>query len=414
MRVLFVNAVGGLGGAERCLLGAMRAVTGSGHEVRLLTCADGPLIAEAAALGVEATVVPMPDSISVAGDSAGAVAGLLRTIRAAPAVRGYVRRLRAAVEAARPDVIHSNTLKTHLFLALARPAAPVVWHLHDFVGARRLMSQLLGRGARRAARAIAISEAVRRDAAGVLGELPIDVVLNAIDVERFSPGEGNDDCLDRLAGVVVAPAGTVRVGLVATYARWKGQDLFLRAAARVVRERPGLNVRFYVIGGPIYQTKGSQWSGEELAALAAALGLGDRVAFVPFQRDSAPVYRRLDVVVHASTKPEPFGLTIVEAMACGRAVIVSRAGGAAEIFADGVDAVGFTPGDEEDLAGKVARLASDAGERERLGAAARRTALERFSDVRLGEELVGVYEQALSSNKNNRAPTPEGVGHPTR
>ena len=76
---------------------------------------------------------------------------------------------------------------------------------------------------RRAARGIAISRAVAADAAGVLPGLSVDCVMNAVDVGRFSPVEGR---AEELPG----GEGAVRVGLVATYARWKGQDVFLRAA----------------------------------------------------------------------------------------------------------------------------------------------------------------------------------------
>ena len=63
------------------------------------------------------------------------------------------------------------------------------------------------------------------------------------------------------------------------------------------------------------------------------------------------MFRALDVVVHASTKPEPFGRVIVEAMSCGRAVVVAKDGGAAELFEDGVSALASPPGDASALAG---------------------------------------------------------------
>jgi glycosyltransferase involved in cell wall biosynthesis len=307
MRVVYVSPMGGLGGAERCLLTAMAAVKRLGHEVRLISCTDGPLVEQARALGAAAEVVPMPAGLAATGESGGVLGGLARGPLLAIAAWRYARRLRGAVDEAHGDVVHSNGLKTHLLLAIARPAAPVVWHLHDFLAGRPVTARLLRWARRRASRAIAISRAVAADAGAVLPGLPIDTVMNAVDVERFSPGGGRAE----LAG----DRSTVRVGLVATYARWKGQDLFLRAAARVVGERPELKVRFYIVGGAIYHTAGSQWAGEELDALARELGIAQRVVRVPFVADTAGVYRALDVVVHASTKPEPFGLTIAEAMA---------------------------------------------------------------------------------------------------
>ena len=73
-----------------------------------------------------------------------------------------------------------------------------------------------------------------------------------------------------------------------------------------------------MIGGTLYQTEGSQYDLEDLRRLAANLGLEGRVGFTGFVDEPAAAMRALDVVVHASTQPEPFGLVIAEAMAGGR------------------------------------------------------------------------------------------------
>src|SRR5262249_35188003 len=145
-----------------------------------------------------------------------------------------------------------------------------------------------------------------------------------IDLSRFGPGTAAD--LDQLARLPPAARGTVRVGLVATYARWKGHLTLLNAARRLAEIDPGLPIRWYIVGGPIYHTA-AQHSESELRAAAAERGMAQQIGFIPFQADPAGVYRGLDVVVHASTLPEPYGLTVAEAMACGRAVIVSIGGG---------------------------------------------------------------------------------------
>jgi glycosyltransferase involved in cell wall biosynthesis len=178
---------------------------------------------------------------------------------------------------------------------------------------------------------------------------------------------------------------------VATYARWKGQDVFLRAAAAVTRRADLPPARFYVIGSPIYATAGSQFSETELRDMAAGLGMADRIGFISYQSDTADVYRSLDVAVHASTRPEPFGLTIAEAMGCGKPVVVASAGGAAELFTPGHDGLGHTPGDVIGLADAIARLASDPALRAQIGSNARRTAVERFSPERHGREIAAVY-----------------------
>jgi glycosyltransferase involved in cell wall biosynthesis len=176
------------------------------------------------------------------------------------------------------------------------------------------------------------------------------------------------------------------MGLIATYANWKGHDAFLKALAKVP------NIRGYIIGDPIYATVGSQWTRAQLEELAISLGVRDRVGFVSFQSDPTWVYRSLDVVVHASTRPEPFGLTIIEAMACGRPVIVSDAGGAHDLFVDGHDGIGHVPGDVDSLASAILRLASEGSLRDRLAQNARQSALQRFSQDRFGQKLIQVYE----------------------
>ena len=199
--------------------------------------------------------------------------------------------------------------------------------------------------------------------------------------------------LDRLSGLPPAPPGTVRLGLLGTFARWKGHEAFLRAAARLPRRLPW---RAYVIGDAVYQTDGSQYCRAELEHIAASLGIADRVGFTGFARQSDAALRALDVVVHASTSPEPFGLVVAEAMACGRAVIVSRAGGAAELVTAGVDALPHTPGNVEELSAHMATLIADAGLRARLSSAARQTAEEKFELGRLARELVPVYQSVVN------------------
>jgi len=321
-----------------------------------------------------------------------------------PSAWEYVSRLRRLLGRLAPDLIHSNGLKMHLFAGLARPTGvPVVWHLHDFFGLR-FITPLLLRSARRGIRgALAVSKAVARDARHVLPGLPIEVVYNTVDTDIFCPNLGDGADLDRLAGIPPAPPGTVRVGLVATYAHWKGHHIFLAAAARLARASAAIGTRFYVIGGPIYVTR-AQCTEAALRRRAAEFGIGDRVAFVPFQQDTAQLYQALDVVVHASTQPEPFGLTVAEAMACGRAVIVSCAGGAAELFTPDVDGVGVAPGDVVALADTIRRLSADPDIRCRLGTGARATALRRFHPARLGLQILGFYERVLKRRWNLLTP----------
>jgi glycosyltransferase involved in cell wall biosynthesis len=409
MRITFVNPIGEIGGAERVLIMTLRAAREQFADARLevVLFAAGPLEAGLSRLGASVTVVPLPASLAGLGDTrlrgqdprrgrTLARFGLgWEALAEAPAAVGFVRRLRAALRRSKPDLIHSNGLKAHVLASLARPrGVPVLWHLHDFLSHRPVMARVLRRISARAARGIAISEAVRRDAQSVLPRLAISTVRNAVDTKQFTLGNRDRAALDQLAGMEPAGDGVVRVGLVATYANWKGHDVFLDALARLPASGPP--VRGYLVGGPIYATAGSQFSRDELEQRAAANGLAGRVGFIPFQADPADIYRMLDVVIHASTRPEPFGLTIAEAMSWGKPVVVAAAGGAAELFTPEYDGLGHTPGDTLELAAAITRLSRDPGLRAWLGTNARQTAVERFAFERYAREIVAIYTECCS------------------
>lgn len=408
MKLAFLSANGSMGGAERSLsdvLASLRAARPH-WELSLVVPSAGGLAERAARMGVGVSVVEFPRSLARLGDAgAGGPAGrrvsrtrlLLDLASAVPGVLLYLRRLRRELRRIAPDVVHANGFKPQLLSALSqtRGRPPVVWHVHDYVSTRPLAARLIRRSAPRCAAAVVNSRSVAADLRAVCGErIKTHLLYNAVDLDNFSPAGLRLD-LDSLSGLPPAEPGTVRVGLLATMARWKGHETFLKSLSMLPAEA---RVRGYVIGGAVYQTRGSQTGAEELRASAARLGLAGRVGFTGFVEDAASAIRALDVLVHASTEPEPFGLAIVEGMACGRSVVASRAGGAAEIL-EGCEAalVGHAPGDADDLSIQIGRLAESAELRARLGRAGRLVAEERFDRARLAEVLAGVYAEAARS-----------------
>jgi glycosyltransferase involved in cell wall biosynthesis len=393
VRVVLLSVSADIGGSETSLLELVRGLAATpGVEPILVMPRHGPLDDRARAAGAATRILPMPDALIAFGEWSMRGAAQLgrRTAtlaRAAAATRTYAAAVGALLAELEPDVIHTNGFKMHVLAARSAPAGvPIVWHLHEYLRPRPLSRILLRHHVRRAAAVVANSHSVEADLRQTLGAAaPVTAIYNAVDLEEFSP-QGTALDLDRLAELPSAPPGTCRVGLLATFARWKGHDVFLQAVRQASRP-----VRAYVIGGPVYDTAGSQLTIDELRALAASLGIADRVGFTGFVARPAPALRALDVVVHASTEPEPFGLVIAEGMACGRTVIVSRAGGAAELVDDGVDALATAPGDAVALAHAIDRAAGDAALRERLGVAARRTAMRRFDSATFVARFLDLY-----------------------
>lgn len=384
-----------MGGAERVLLDILALVRRSrpAWPIGLIVGNNGPLADGARALGVTTTVLPFPRDFAQLGDaglgSAGtwvrfarlAVGGSLSTVR-------YAQQLRAEVAAFAPDVVHSNGIKMHVLGALVRPSrSALIWHFHDYPSARPVTSRIIRSLRSRCSAVIAVSEHVAADIRGELGpSVDVRTIWNSVDLSRFSP-EGAASDLDALAGLPPAEPGTVRVGLVATFARWKGHQLFLEMLSRLDTRQ---TVRGYIVGGPLYETQASQVSMAELRSEVQRLGLGARVGLTGFT-DAAAALRSLDIVVHASTLPEPFGLVIAEAMTIGRAVVISGDGGVAELVVPNDTGLVYPTGNVDVLTARVATLVDDEAQRHRLGRAAHDAARRQFDPDRVATEVVGLY-----------------------
>jgi glycosyltransferase involved in cell wall biosynthesis len=400
MRLAYLSVSDQLGGSEIALLEVIRGVRRLRPDwpLQVILPGRGPLLEQAEASGGDCVILPLPAAIARVGESAAADARSSAMTRlalgaslvpAALALPAYQHQLRRIVRANRPDILHTNGFKAHVLGARIGGPTKVVWHMHEYVGRRRLTSGLLRKYQHRVAAILANSASVAADVTTALAPpVPVRLVCNAVDLQTFSP-DGPAEDLDARAGLPPATSPVVRVGLVATFARWKGHEVFLRAMASLPSELP---VRGYVVGAPLYDTSGSQHSRAELEALAARLGLRNRVGFTGFL-SPAPAIRALDIVVHASSLPEPFGLVVAEAMACGRAVITSAAGGASELVRPGFDALTHPPGDAGALAERITRLATEPALRRRLGTHARGRARRRFNPDRLARDIVAIYEQ---------------------
>ena len=299
------------------------------------------------------------------------------------------------IEAGRAALERFKTPVSGSFVERRRTA--VLWHVHDFVSGRPIMARLLPRFASGCASAVANSEHVRTDLLALCPNLPVTTILNAVDLGEFCPSGPACD-LDLLSGLPAAK-NVIRIGLLATMARWKGHAVFLEALSRISRDIP---IRAYIIGGSIYRTHDSQWQVDELRGLAARLGVEDRVGFTGFVARPAEAIRALDIVVHASTSPEPFGLVIAEAMACGKAVIASAAGGPEEFVQNSINGLTHQAGNAEELARKIEYLVGDSAARQQLGREARESAIRLFDRRRLASEMIPVYE-SMRDHRRMRA-----------
>ncbi|MFD8805917.1 glycosyltransferase [Streptomyces sp. NPDC059597] len=370
------------GGVVRVVLDLVRAQLASGLRVAV-GCPDGELADGARGLGADVrewAAVRSPG----------------------PGLRGEVRRLGRLIAEARPELVHAHSAKAGLAARLAlRGRVPTVFQPHawSFEAADGITGLLARRwerlGARWADRVVCVSEAERERGLRAGVRAAYAVVPNGVDPVRFCPapagparetlaaelgaeGVGAEGAGARSAGTDLAPL----VVCVGRLCRQKGQDVLLRAWERVRGEVP--DARLALVG-----------DGPDRAALRAAAGPG--VLFPGAVRDVRPWYRAADLVVLPS-RWEGMALAPLEALACGRPVVVTDVDGARESLPPGSAGLCLVPPeDPAALAAAVAGLLTDAPLRAEFGESGRRHVLSTHDVRHTAERIADLYRELLGA-----------------
>jgi glycosyltransferase involved in cell wall biosynthesis len=364
--VLFVDQSGQLGGAEFSLL-PLAVTWGARREVLLLS--DGPFRTRLESHGV---TVSLACEASVSGIRKDKLR--LRWLGALP---GIVRQVRAIAHHAESfELLFLNTQKALVLGALGKPLhrKRIIWHLHDIMS-----SEHFGPVQRFAVRwlvRLAVDHVVANSHASAaslvaLTRCPpeaVPVVHNGVDLAAFSSVEASD--VGALRHRLGLPENVYVAGLFGRLAPWKGQHIALEALARI----PDLHL--VLVGSALF---GEQDYVEALHRQVARLGLASRVHFAGFRDDMPAWMKAVDVILHTSTEPEPFGRVIIEGMAAGRPVITAAAGGVIEIVRHRVNGWLVPPRDPEALAEAIETLRAAPEMANRLAQAALDDVAERFS-----------------------------------
>lgn len=379
MHALVVSHTGELGGAEHSLLRFLGALP-PGIQATV-ACPDGPL---AGAL----------DSRGLARLPLRATTGSLRlhpihTARAvgemglmALEVRRHSRRIGA-------DLVHANSIRAGLVALGARAIGgpPVAVHVRDVLPPGPVSDAICGVLRSRARTVIAISRHVAR----AFGDDPrapsARVVMELVDPRDFAPRDGA-----AARAALGLPADAQVLAIVAQITPWKGQDVAIRALARVLRSHP--RAQLLIIGEAKFVARSTRFDNasfeRSLHVLAAELGVAGAVHFLGARDDVARLMAATDVLLVPSHE-EPFGLAVIEGMAMQRAVVATCVGGPAEVITDGVDGRLADPHDDVAWAAAITELLDDDAGRHALGVAARQRVLDAFTPERYGEAMAGAY-----------------------
>lgn len=365
IKILFIDQSGELGGAEFSLL---TEVKGLPHEATVLLFQDGPFRTMLEREGVVVEVLRASKRATGVRKQARLIAVLL----AVPAVVGLVLQV---VRAARQhELIYANSQKAFVVGALASilTGRKLIWRLRDMLAPAHfgwLLCRIVVWLANwRASKVIANSVATGQAFVAIGGnERLVTVAYPGIDPSPFdavTPAEVAA-ARDELS------AGTDKlIGIFGRLCAWKGQMMFVEAIAQLPE------VIGVIVGGPLF---GEEPFEAELLGRIAALGIEGRIRMLGFRRDIPCLMKAMDVIVHASITPEPFGRVVVEGMLSGRPVVASAAGGVLEILCDGKTGYLVPPGNSLGLVHGIARALVDVDHHSILINAAQERAREQFT-----------------------------------
>ncbi|HEY5431814.1 MAG TPA: glycosyltransferase family 4 protein [Coriobacteriia bacterium] len=374
VRVLQVvrPAAGGMKGHVLQLSAGLRT---HGFECEIACPGDSELVHDA--LEANLTVHPVP------------IVGPLNPLRDPLAIVSLAEVIRER----RPALVHAHGSKAGLIARMAVLLAgrvPTIVTVHNQVlyGSisplmRWVYVTMERRLARRTARIITVSEALRREMVDVFGLDPalVTTVYNGLDLGPFLAGSDRAKARERYG----IPAGALAIGLAARFAPQKALDVLVEAAVPVLERHP--DARLVLAGsGPLL---------EFVRTRARASSVRDRILFPGLETDMPGLLSALDIYASAAIA-EGLGLGTIEAMAAGLPVVSTTAGGTPEVVEDAVTGLLVPPGKAAQLTEALLWLAKDPALRRRMGEAGRARALERFTEERMLEGTAEVYREVLA------------------
>jgi len=378
-KILFVNHTGQMGGAEIMLVTVAHHYRSDCHVVLF---SDGPLRQKLLERGVSVSVLDSDKSMLTISRQG----GWLDTLFSVPAVLRTAWSL--AGVARHYDLLYPNSQKAAVITMLtgAFLRKPVIWYLHDILSAAHfstLQRRVVVGLANHTTRWVLTNSQVSRNAFIASGgdENRISVAPCGVDSVPFDTvTETEVRNFRQKLGLEEVPV----IGLFGRITPWKGQHVLIEALTQLP------DVHALIVGDSLF---GEDVYKQKLKELTARLGLQDRIHWLGFRQDVPRLMRSVDIIVHCSTSPEPYGLVIVEAMLAKHVIIAANDGASRELLGDDYPFL-ITPGEPEILANAIVQVRScNTEEKERLVERNLQRARTLFSPERMLSDIDRVVSQ---------------------
>ncbi len=218
------------------------------------------------------------------------------------------------------------------------------------------------------------------------------VVQNGLDTERYQVRTPSE----RLREVFAVDGNSPIIGVVGNIKKWKGQETALRAISLLKQTFP--DIRCLLVGDT--GAKDRKYH-DHLSRLCSELDIEANVVFTGFQENPIDYLNLMDIFLHTSIRPEPFGIVLLEAMLLGKPIIATNIGGPTEIVVHGKTGFLVAPGEPGKLARTVTALLQAKELAAEIGEAGHRRLFELFTIQRNVEKTTKVYEEIFCGAKND-------------
>jgi glycosyltransferase involved in cell wall biosynthesis len=296
---------------------------------------------------------------------------------------GSVSRLREPLINEQIDLVHANGSRAAVYAGIAarREKIPLVWHVR--IADRDILLDRFLAGL--STQIIAISEAVAKRFSWMHDiESKVKTVYNGIDLEKFNPSLSGINIKSEFKLSLTTPL----IGTVGRLDWYKGHKYLLKAARIVVDNVP--ECQFLIVG------EGEKR--KELEGLSDKLNLNNNVIFTGYREDIPEILASLDLFVLPSVS-EGLGRSIIEAMAMGKAVVATNAGGIPEVVKDGQTGILVPAKNEHKIAEAILELIRDKDRMTKMGLFGRELLKVKF-DIKINvEEIQNIYLQILNNGR---------------
>ncbi|WJQ07013.1 glycosyltransferase [Geobacillus stearothermophilus] len=329
IKVLYFGHQNDIGGGERSLLQLIGNLNQKEIMPIVIVSREGHFLDEIKKLNIKYYNLNLQEEFIKETAANAFEKGIIQKIILIKNLLSASKKLKKIIELEKPQIVHTNTLKSALITTIALFGTKIKHIYHDRTFTYNFVNKLIYRFA---SKIIVISEYV-----GSKYEKKDKLVriYNGVESPEHYDGEIN----------VKNRGGNLKIAFIGRLIPWKGPQLFVESALEILKFRK--DVDFYLIGDDSIEKK--EGFREQLIEKVMYSEYADKINFWGFKKDIYNIINQMDIIVVPSIEPEPFGRIVVEGMMMGKIVIASNIGGIPEIIKNGENGFLFEAGNATEL-----------------------------------------------------------------